>query len=415
MTFLAPLYLALGALAAAAVVALHFLARQRPRPAALPTARFVPDMPVRWPSRSSRPTDWLLLALRVLAVLLVAMAFAHPVLQPDRAVSRRIVLVDRSRHVADITEVRDSLRSVMRDGDVAVLFDTTARVVATAAAATDSLALSAAEASLSAALVVARQTAVDLRAEADSLELVIISPFASLAWDDATMIMRRAWNGRARIVAVARATGDTAARRVDLRASRTDPVRAALRTMIASTTEPNVRLVRAEATAADSAWGRVAHRVLVVWPEDSASVTGQAVVRDDVVLAAPLVRRSLPGDSGTVLARWADGAPAVVEAPLGDGCVRTVGFDFPRRGDVPLRESAHRIVRALVAPCVAAQAAPSVADARLDSLRGRGRLLSTTDVQRAGTPDRRMVPWLLVLAMLALVAEWMLRNREQRS
>lgn len=415
MTVLAPLYLGLGAVVAAAVVALHFLARQRPRPAVLPTARFVPDMPVRWPSRSSRPTDWLLLALRVLGVLLVTLAFAQPVVHPDRALSRRIVLVDRSRHVADVAEVRDSVRAVVREGDVAVLFDTTGQVVTTAADVMDSLSRHGAEASLSAALVVARQAAARMREDADSLELVIVSPFAATAWDDATMMMRRAWNGRARLVAVGRVAGDTTVRRIEVRAPRADAVHAALRTAMSSVRSPDVRVIRAEATAEDSVWARTAQRVLVVWPEDSARATGQALVRGDVVLAAPLVRRAHRVNGGHVLVRWADGAPAVVERPLGDGCLRTVGFDFPRRGDVPLRESAYRLARALTAPCLEWQAAPALAEARLDSLRGRGRLLSTTDLQRAGAPEERMVPWLIVLAMVVLMAEWLLRNREQRS
>ena len=88
MTFLAPVFLAAGAAVAGAIVLLHFLARRRPRPAVLPTARFVPDRPARWPSRAPRPTDLLLLALRVLAIVTIAAAFAGPIRAP-RTGSRR--------------------------------------------------------------------------------------------------------------------------------------------------------------------------------------------------------------------------------------------------------------------------------------------------------------------------------------
>src|SRR5688500_10321948 len=103
MTVLAPIFVAAGAVVAAAIVLLHFLARRRPRPAVLPTARFVPDRPARWPSPAPKPTDWVLLALRLLAVVAVAAAFAGPVREPDRAITSRVILVGRSEeHTAEI-------------------------------------------------------------------------------------------------------------------------------------------------------------------------------------------------------------------------------------------------------------------------------------------------------------------------
>ena len=133
MTFLAPLFLAAGAAAAVTIVLLHFLARRRPRPAVLPTARFVPDDPARWPSRAPRPTDLLLLALRVLALAVIAAAFAQPVRDPDRVVTTRIVLLDRSRAVAAEQAARDSALSVLREGDALIAFDTATVVHAQAA------------------------------------------------------------------------------------------------------------------------------------------------------------------------------------------------------------------------------------------------------------------------------------------
>ena len=84
MTFLAPWALLAGALAAAGLVVLHLVARQRPAAYALPTARFVPDRRTLVSRASRRSRDLLLLALRVILVLSAAAAFARPVLTPRR-------------------------------------------------------------------------------------------------------------------------------------------------------------------------------------------------------------------------------------------------------------------------------------------------------------------------------------------
>ncbi|MEP6905130.1 MAG: BatA domain-containing protein, partial [Gemmatimonadales bacterium] len=69
MTFLAPAFL-WGAIAVAAgIVALHFIVTRQPRASVLPTARFVPDSPATAIVRDARPSDLLLMLLRVLVVL----------------------------------------------------------------------------------------------------------------------------------------------------------------------------------------------------------------------------------------------------------------------------------------------------------------------------------------------------------
>ena len=69
MTFLAPWAMAIAGLAAAGVVALHLVARQRPAAYLLPTARFIPDQRTLVSRVATRPRDLLLLALRVLLLL----------------------------------------------------------------------------------------------------------------------------------------------------------------------------------------------------------------------------------------------------------------------------------------------------------------------------------------------------------
>lgn len=413
MTFLAPGFLAAGAAVAGAIVLLHFLARRRPRPAMLPTARFVPDRPARWPSRAPRPTDLLLLALRVLAVIAIATAFAGPVREPDRAATARIVLLDRSRAVGDERAMRESVLAVVREGDVVVAFDTSVRVISSQMRDTvGSLAPSAARASLSAALIAAGRVAATIRDRADSLELIVVSPFAAEAWDEATSTLRARWAGRARLIAIPRTAGDSSPVAIDVRAPRSDPVSAA-----AAPFQPGgdarARIVRASAGAEDSAWARVSGHVLVLWPQETRhdSLTAEAVAASDVVVVAPLVRRSPAIETERVLARFADGAPAVVERPLGEGCVRDVAFDLPATGDVPLRESVRRLMAVVAAPCETDEPVAAMSDARMDSLRGAGALLPTSAVPRHGRERSPATSWLLIAAALILMVEVGVRQR----
>jgi aerotolerance regulator-like protein len=414
VTFLAPVFLAAGAAAAGVIVLLHFLARRRPRPAVLPTARFVPDRPARWPSRAPRPTDWLLLALRVLAIIAIATAFAQPIHEANRAVTTRLVLVDRSVGVADERVMRDSALALLREGDVLIAFDTLAHVISTSAR--DSAAVltrSAAPSSLSAALVAAERAAATARNHADSIELAIISPFASESWDDATRSLRARWPARVRLVSVPLARSDTALRAVDVRAPASDPVHAAA-VPFAAPGEPRTRIVRAALSTGDSVWASEAGHVLVHWPSaaDSAPSTAEAVVAPGVVLAAPLVRRSV-GEvrRARTVARFADGAPAIVEHAHGDGCIRDVGFDLPVAGDVPLRESTRRLIAVVGAPCENRAAQSAIGVARMDSLRGAGPLLATSVLPRPSQERSRATSWLLIAGALLLMGEVGVRQR----
>ena len=417
MSFLAPVFLAAGAAVAVAIVLLHFLARRRPRPAVLPTARFVPDRPARWPSRAPRPTDWLLLALRVLAIVAISAAFAQPVREPTRAASARIVLVDHGRGVADELAMRDSARAILRPDDVLIAFDTTARVVS--GNPRDSAAVltrSRVRASLSAALVAAERAAHRVRNRADSIELAIVSPFASESWDDATWVLRARWNGRARLVSIPLSRGDTGSRAIDVRAVASDPVHAAA-VPFASDREPLTRIVRDLPSVADSTWAREGRHVLVHWPiaADSAAPTAVGVVTREGVLAASLVRRAIDlGEGARIVARFGDGSPAVVERAYGAGCLRDVGFDLPPAGDVPLRESTRRLVGVVGAPCASDEPSSVMPPGRLDSLRGGGALLATSSLARPPEQQSAATSWLLIAGALLLIAEVGVRQRTER-
>ena len=417
MTFLAPLFLAAGAAVAGAMVLLHFLARRRPRPAVLPTARFVPDRPARWPSRAPRPTDLILLALRVLAIVTIAAAFAQPVRDPWRTVVGRVVLVDRSRSVGDERSMRDSAAAVLRDGDVLVPFDTTAHTIHTGAR--DSVAVltrSGAPSSLSVALIAGQRAAATLRDRADSIELVLVSPLDAGSWGDATALLRARWPGRVRVIPVTLARGDTAPTRMVVRAPASDAVVAAAGPILAAG-DTRTRVVRETPSAADSAWVRESGHVLVHWPRgpDSARATAEAIVGADVTLAAPLVRReSTDGERAGIVARFADGSPAVIEHASGGGCIRDVGFDFPLAGDVPLRESSRRLVAALGAPCDGNESRTALSVTRLESLRGGPALLATSALPRRSRERSAATSWLLIAGALLLLAEVAVRQRVGR-
>ncbi|HLA83899.1 MAG TPA: VWA domain-containing protein, partial [Thermoguttaceae bacterium] len=77
MTFLHPWAIWMGVAAAAVPVAVHLLTRPRPVRMPLSTLRFVRET-VRQRRSRSRLRDWLVLALRTAAILLLALAIARP-------------------------------------------------------------------------------------------------------------------------------------------------------------------------------------------------------------------------------------------------------------------------------------------------------------------------------------------------
>jgi hypothetical protein len=409
MTWLAPGFLAAGVLAAMTIVALHLLAWRRPPEATLPTARFVPDAPARARARSRRPADPWLLALRVLALLLIATALARPVRVPPRAVLARVILVDRSASVADEVSVRAALRAEWRTGDAIVAFDTAARAIATPDSLGAQLERPRVPGRLSAALVAAHDAARALAERADSVELLLVSPLLREEVDAATAAAARGWGGRARVVRVtAEAPSATAPSAIDVDAPLDDAIGAGvdaggIRARAA------VRLVRRDATAADSAWlGGDRGRVLVAWRRAEAAPgrTSVGLTWSDDAIVAPIAPDGTPAP-GRIIARWADGAAAAVERPFADGCVREVRVAVPRAGDVTLSPGFARLLAYLVEPCGGPRDRALVDPLTL-GLRAAGPAMSL----------RRPVPrdpwaaarWLLGAAALLLLIEPLLRG-----
>lgn len=424
MTFLAPIffYVALGV--AAGAVALHFIVTRQPTSSPLPTVRFVPTSAVRVTTVAPIPEDRWLLLVRVLAVLLIGAALARPVLVPHRRPVARVVLADVSRAVGRIETVRDSARMLLGSGDVLVVFDSSARVVRSGASDSAArLARKERSGRLSPALIAALRAASTIRDDADSIELAIVSPIRANEIDGATQAIRALWPGRIRVVRVA-AAGDslTPPAGVAVHADAEDPI--ALASSIAGLppSDSVVRVIRGEATPADSAWAMAGRRTLVRWPVTAAppgwiarmpTDTAGAVIAGEVALVFPLERRwrvDSTARATRVAARWVDGAPAAVERAAGSGCIRDVAISVPTRGDLVLRPTFGQIVRALVSPCASVAGGLAADSASVARLAGAGPLAAHDLVRPPANVGAPLVPWLLAAAIVLVLLELFVRR-----
>ena len=421
MTLLAPVWLLAGIAGALGVLALHFIARQRPAPMILPTARFVPDVPARAASRAPRPTDLFLLVMRALAVLLLGLAFAGPLLRPQRVPLVRVVMADRSVAVAAPDSIAAAALMLLRPGDVLVAFDTAVRALSWADG--DSIPpATAAPADFGAALLVAMREARRLSPRADSIELVLVSSIDAASWNEAVLPIRAAWPGRIRVERTPGVVPDSTGTGFEMRAESGDPLAAtaALLGAVGENGVSRVRLIRDAPTAADSSWARDSSGALVQWPRDSAGpfdsalLSGRgAVVARNVVAVAAWQRHRLT--SGRAVAWWADGSPAAVETPLGGGCVRSVAIGVPEAGDVALARSTQRLLNDLTSPCGAPASSGPVADSIVERVAGRGPLVAGTQLVRAGAHRSPAAPWLLAAGLALLLLEWVARRRMVRA
>lgn len=435
MTFLAPWALLVGAVAAAGLVALHLVARQRPAAYPLPTTRFVPDRRTLVSRVSQRPRDLLLLLLRVLLVLSAAAGFARPVLVPQRSARARVLMLDRSAAVADEAEALRRAREIVADRvpTRVLLFDSAVVALEPSAAALDTVARAVvppvrAIGSLSAALVAARRLGAEWGMRADSVELVLVSPLTTGEVDASTDSIRALWPGQMRLVRVAAAADSAELPALDHRIADADvlgPALASRAVQSAAQTDSapanadpsttprtaTVRLLRGPPTAADSAFAR-SGGVVVRWDsiEARALVPSAVVLGDDVIVAA-LGRDSLTA-SGIVLARWADGSPAAVERPLGNGCLRNVAIGVPVAGDLPLQSAFQRIVNGLTDACVGTRvnAGLPLDTARAAALIGAPRVADGAELTNGVERPTPLAPWLLGLALACALAELFLRR-----
>jgi hypothetical protein len=443
VTFLAPGYLIAAAVAAGIALGLHFLVTRHGPSAILPTARFIPAAPAAVVAVARRPSDLVVLLLRVAALGFAGLAFARPVVTSHRHGTTRIVLADRSSDAGDIGQVRDSVRQLMRDGDVLVVFDSAAHVMPPegAKAVADSLGRASARGSLSAALIVARREAARLRTVGDSIEMDLISPVTGDELDAATPAIRMLWGGRIHVVRVAAAADSSPPPRVAIRAPAGDPLldavpvrqrmlsaAAAGESAGGSGATPGIRIVRDVPAAEDTAWVRAGQgHVLLEWPgvgdaggwlPRRPTDTVGAVVAfspDPIAVVASFARRwRLDGNAGRVRARWIDGEPAAVERTTGGGCIRDVAIPVAAEGDLVLRPEFADLVAALLRPCGDAwRSIAPVAQSDVAMIAGSGPLMATGSLAPA-SGDEPLVPWLAGAALALLIVEAVVRRDRQR-
>ena len=428
MTFLAPVFLYVALAAAAAIMALHFIVTRQPRASILPTARFVPNTPATTVASARRPSDWLLLLLRVLTVLAAGAALAKPVFEPSRRAQARVILVDVSRSARDAKSIRDSARAIYKDGDALVLFDSAARVVAGNQLDTlGAIATSSKRGDLSAALIQALRAGSSLRDRADSLELVVVSPLARQELNAATDSIRELWRGRIRLVRVGAGAADTsgAVGGLQVSAETGDPL-AVTASLVGDGVHTGARIERTNSTSRTGS--TAATGALIEWPATSrpsgavarapVDTIGGVSAGDARVISAFERRWSYPVDSlrgAEVVARWADGQPAAIERPSGVGCVRSVAIPVASAGDLAIRRDFIQFVAALTRPCAQATASIPADPTQVARLVGTGGLAPREAFQPRTDSRSSLAPWLLVLAIATAIGELFARRRARDS
>jgi hypothetical protein len=423
MTFLAPGFFFASLAVAAVIVGLHFIVTRQPRAAILPTARFVPDTRATAIARARRPSDLLLMFLRVLVVLGAGAGLARPVLTPSRGAEARVILVDVSRSARDSLAVRNSVRALYRNGDAVIVFDSSARLLAGNLGDTiGALRPSSRRGSLSAALITALRVGSSLRDRADSLQLVVVSPFAKEELDAATDTIRKLWPGRVRLARVGGVVADTVglAGKLEISGDASDPLAVTVglaRNITLSRGLINRGAVQSERREASPA-------PIIEWPASTRPRFAiQRAVRDtvggvmagDAAVVSSFDRQwSYPADSlrGTdVIARWVDGEPAAIEKPDGAGCVRSVVIPVAPVGDFAIRRDVIRLVEFLSQPCARVTSLTPADPAVVAQLAGKGGLAPRAAFQPLTDVRSTLAPWLFALALAAAIAELFVRRR----
>jgi hypothetical protein len=423
MTFLAPGFLFASLAVAAAIVALHFIVTRQPRAAVLPTARFVPDTRATAVAPARRPSDLLLMFLRVLLVIAAGAGLAKPVLTPSRGREARVILVDVSRSARDSLAIRDSALSLYRNGDAVVVFDSSARLLGGNLSDTlGALRPSLRRGNLSAAFVAALRAGSGLRDRADSLELVVVSPFAREELDVATDSIRSLSPGKARLVRVGSVAADTTevAGKLQINGDVNDPLAVAVGLVRSSETARGL----IERAAPNSAPALGAVGAVIEWPASTRPRFAiRRAVRDTVggvmageagVVSAFERQWTFPADSlrgAEVIARWVDGEPAAIEKPDGVGCVRSVAIPVSPVGDLVIRKDFVRFVESLSRPCASVTSLVPADPAVVAKLEGKGGLAPRSAFEPLTDIHSDLAPWLFTLALVAAIAELFVRRR----
>jgi hypothetical protein len=410
MSFLSPGWILAAGVASAVVAVMHLIAWQLPRAFPLPTARFVPDEPARRAARTIRPSDLLLLALRVAMLMAVGFALAGPVFRATPAGTARVIAVGRS---ADTAAIRERLALIPRgDQTVFVVFDTATSLASDEGAALSLAADSGAHQSLSTGLLAAIREARVLARDYENVGITLVSTFDRRAFDAATAGVRAMWPDSIHIERLPLAAEIEAVSSVDIAGETEDPVVAGIRLAEANGLVRGSTRVNRSTLGVDDSASAAAGTAVVIWPriprDDGQRVDG--VHAEGATAIGHFIRASLP-DSGTVVARWVDGTAAAVERRVGQGCIRTVGFDVPDVGDFALSAGFQRIASALLAPCGGREPARVASDSLIAALAGEPPQPTTVRMPDERATANRLAAALMTLAVLLSISELMLRRR----
>lgn len=400
MSFAAPGWIGLAALASLVIVAIHLIAWRMPRTVVLPTARFVPDEPARRAARTIRLADLGLLALRVAVVMLGGVALARPVFESRPGGVATVIAVVTA---GDSAARMDSIRGIPRTDHASyIVFDTSARVVSRFPAIFES---GSRAFSLSTGMLAAIREARRLQQHYDTVRIALVGPFTRGAFDNATSAVRALWPDSIRVVRIPLSARVPTPARAEFVASGDDPVVAGIRLALSN------GLIRGESRVIREGRAPVADSgpTIVLWPRrapnDSVRVDG--VWAGGITAIGQYVPSPL-GDSGRVVARWASGAPAAREFSRGSGCVRAVGFDVPDVGDFVLSPSFQRLASELLAPCDESVDAEPAPDSLLAMLSAPS---SAAPIHGLGNESRnRLAAIMMVLAMLLGLTELLVRR-----
>lgn len=423
MSFLAPAFFYASLAVAAAVVALHFIVTRQPRAAVLPTARFVPNLPANATARATRPSDLLLMLLRMLLVLLIGAGLARPIFKPGRANSARVIVADASRSVADIAPIRDSVAKYYRSGDALIVFDSAARVI-TGNSADSIRAIEKTNRSgrLSGALISALHAGSSLRDKADSVELVVVSPLAADEFDAATDSIRSLWRGKATLVKIgASERAPIPASPIQMRATSADPL--AVTVARVGQQDGAAKIVRDGINPGDIRTD--SRQALVDWPvslrparataASKVDTIGAVVAGNSIVVSAFPRRWTFAADSigdARVIARWTDGEPAAIEWIQNKSCIRSVAVPVNPVGDFALQATFTRFAQSMAGPCSADQVSLSASPAQIASLTATGSLAPRDAFEPRDDVRSTLAPWLIGLGLVAAIAELFVRRRK---
>lgn len=454
ITFALPWVLAVAAVSAMAVAALHWLSVRRPPERVLPTARFLPDQDVRAVSRTTRPSDILLLLLRILLMLLAGVAIAGPSWRPTARHTGTIVVVDDG-----ITPDTSAIRQLVMGTDAAadrmiiVFADSAARLGSTSSESfgVDAGGRWAGEGVGTPMFPLAMRAAVSMvrrDVTVDSLDLHVMTR-DGLGDSTTFESWRAAWNGRVTIHAAPVRTApraivllDSAGQRIDAQTVATcaaaagapgtdDVVTTSLAWHAARVNRANatrvdtIQLVRRDTASASAP-------TQIVWPGSGvpsgwkvreAADTAWSVAADGDVIDGPWVIHSHPDATtgGRAMAWFSNGAVAATETRTNGACVRHVALVTNNGSDVLLSPAANTFFDRLLASC---DSAAAVASTALTERSVYGRALAAADGFRSGAMQGPgavraaslawLTPLLLGLSLVVLLVEWWLRSRTGR-